>query len=98
MLATDGSRHAPAFEFTDEVARAMQIASELCLVEDPPEEPFRSKYKAREILLKAKQGLRDTGGEVTAVTSVLAVGAKVFWWRFGLPVLRLGTRSPYGFS
>lgn len=60
--------HAPAFEEKreDEVASLMEISRKLCLVQDPDEEPFRSKYKAREALLKAKQSLvnltRDGGG------------------------------------
>lgn len=54
-------RHAPAFEDTreseDEVKTLMEISRKLCLVEDPPAEPFRSKYKAREALQKARQSL-----------------------------------------
>lgn len=50
--------HAPAFEENreeNEVASLMEISRKLCLVEDPDEEPFRSKYKAREALKKARQ-------------------------------------------
>lgn len=54
-------QHAPAFEDAreseDEVKTLMEISRKLCLVEDPPSEPFRSKYKAREALLKARQSL-----------------------------------------
>lgn len=59
-----GSRHAPAYEEThgleDEIATLMEISRKLCLVEDPPSEPFRSKYKAREALTKARQLAVDT--------------------------------------
>lgn len=71
------SRHAPAFEEMhgkeDEVATLMEVSRKLCLVEDPPSEPFRSKYKAREALTKARQLLvgvvednrgGDGGGDV----------------------------------
>ena len=53
--------HAPAFEEKreDEVASLMEISRKLCMVQDPDEEPFRSKYKAREALLKARQSLVD---------------------------------------
>lgn len=61
--------HAPAFEENREeaeVASLMEISRKLCLVEDPDEEPFRSKYKAREALKKARQILvtlqRGDGG------------------------------------
>lgn len=64
------SGHAPAFEQKreDEVASLMEISRKLCLVQDPDEEPFRSKYKARVALLKARQSLVDlpresSGGE-----------------------------------
>lgn len=54
-------QHAPAFEDSreneDDVKTLMEISRKLCLVEDPPNEPFRSKYKAREALLKARQSL-----------------------------------------
>lgn len=69
MGALDGSGHAPAFEEKDEIARAVELASKLCLVEDPPSEPFRSKYKAREALRIARQRLLENG-EITAVCVV----------------------------
>lgn len=62
-------QHAPAYEETreDEVTNLMEIARKLCLVQDPEQEPFRSKYKAREALTKARQTLvslrsEDGGG------------------------------------
>lgn len=61
--SNDQQRHAPAFEGMDEVEEAMRLASELCLIEDPPEEPFRSKYKARDALKKARRSLTETGSE-----------------------------------
>lgn len=59
------SNHAPAFEEKrdDEVASLMEISRKLCLVQDPDEEPFRSKYKAREALTKARQSLVDLSRE-----------------------------------
>lgn len=54
---------APAFEPKDEIAKALEVASELCAVEDPQSEPFRSKYKAREVLRKVRQKL--AAGEIT---------------------------------
>lgn len=55
--------NAPAFEPKDEIAKSLEVASELCAVEDPQSEPFRSKYKAREVLRKVRQKLAT--GEIT---------------------------------
>lgn len=55
MATSDTEQHASTLDLKGEIARVMEIASDLCLVEDPPEEPFRSKYKARDVLIKAKQ-------------------------------------------
>lgn len=65
MGSSDGaavgvSPHAPAFEGDNDVARALERALELCDIEDPVSEPFRSKYKARDELKKVKHRL-ETG-------------------------------------
>lgn len=73
------SSHAPAFEEKreDEVASLMEISRKLCLVQDPVEEPFRSKYKAREALMKARQIIidltREGGGGVDVSRGCTAV-------------------------
>lgn len=71
MTDSDAKQHAPALDAKGEVARAMEMAADLCLIEDPPEEPFRSKYKARDLLIKAKQShAREAkGGEVSELCS-----------------------------
>ncbi|CAM9645005.1 unnamed protein product, partial [Ectocarpus sp. 8 AP-2014] len=95
-------RHAPAFEDTreseDEVKTLMEISRKLCLVEDPPAEPFRSKYKAREALQKARQNLvgqlgQQDGGaggaeEVTSAAAAAAAGrVAVIDYRLGVIAL-----------
>ena len=64
MEALEEPGQAPAFEPNDEIAQALEIASELCLVEDPVEEPYRSKYKARETLRKAKRSVETDNAAV----------------------------------
>lgn len=79
--------HAPAFEEKreDEVASLMEISRKLCLVEDPDEEPFRSKYRAREALKKARQSLldgllrEDSGGGGAGVSRASVAGKLWFW-------------------
>lgn len=96
MTTSDAKQHATILDPKGEVARAMEIASDLCLVEDPPEEPFRSKYKARDVLTKAKQshareaasGSAAVSGpcglwvvrEVLGVVSVLSPGNEGVRW------------------
>lgn len=80
MATSDTQRHAPAFNPKSEVARAIEIASDLCLIEDPPEEPFRSKYKARDVLIKAKQShAREAATGSGAVSGLVACGC---WGQF----------------
>lgn len=44
-------------EIEVEVSQALATASELCRVEDPISEPYRSKYEARELLMGIKRKL-----------------------------------------
>ncbi|CAN0443235.1 unnamed protein product, partial [Ectocarpus sp. 12 AP-2014] len=101
-------QHAPAFEDTresdDEVKTLMEISRKLCLVEDPPAEPFRSKYKAREALQKARQSLvgqlgqQDGGaggaGEVTSAAAAAAAGrVAIIDYRLGVIALAVEENS-----
>ncbi|CBJ28687.1 conserved unknown protein [Ectocarpus siliculosus] len=101
-------QHAPAFEDTreseDEVKTLMEISRKLCLVEDPPAEPFRSKYKAREALQKARQNLvgqlgQQHGGaggaeEVTSAAAAAAAGrVAVIDYRLGVIALAVEENS-----
>ncbi|CAM9495753.1 unnamed protein product [Scytosiphon promiscuus] len=101
--STSQRRHAPAFEKThvkeDEVATLMQISRKLCLVEDPSTEPFRSKYKAREALTKARQlevgaleaGRSGSGGEDAGSTA--AAAGRVALIDYGLGVIALAVEE-----
>ncbi len=82
-------QHAPAYEETreDEVKNLMEMARKLCLVEDPEQEPYRSKYKAREALTKARHTLvgllSEDGGHVGVSRSssqVVAHGPSAGSW------------------
>ncbi|CAM9942424.1 unnamed protein product, partial [Ectocarpus sp. 4 AP-2014] len=97
-------QHAPAFEDTrgseDEVKTLMEISRKLCLVEDPPAEPFRSKYKAREALQKARQilvgqpGQQDGGaGGAEEVTSAALARVVIIDYRLGVIALAVEENS-----
>lgn len=47
-----------------EVSQALSTASELCSVEDPISEPYRSKYEARELLTGIKRKLEGIAPKV----------------------------------
>lgn len=68
---------APSFEPKDEIAEALEIASELCRLEDPVAEPYRSKYKARETLERAKRSLEN--GKATVRKECVSV-RKMLWF------------------
>ncbi|CAM9425840.1 unnamed protein product [Pylaiella littoralis] len=96
--------HAPAFEENreDEVANLIEISRKLCLVEDPDEEPFRSKYKAREALKKARQILvilhREGSGDgrgvgVTAAAAAAAGRVALIDYRLGVIALAVEEHS-----
>lgn len=77
MGATKGiDQSAPAFagfKYGIEVAQvALESAEELCNVEDPETEPFRSKYKARAALKAAKDGLLALDGGSDDITSAVS--------------------------
>lgn len=74
MATSDTGHHASTLDPEGEVARAMEIASDLCLVEDPPGEPFQSKYKARDVLIKAKQARQAASGSAAVRMGLWLVG------------------------
>lgn len=80
MTTSDTEHHASTLDSKGEVARAMEIASDLCLVEDPPGEPFQSKYKARDVLIKAKQAREAASGSAAVRVVLWLVGGGGSSW------------------
>lgn len=96
---------APSLGMEEGVSRALSEASELCGVEDPPSEPFRSKYKAREILVEAKRKAAAVAWEVRkghnarfrVVETEPRFSTSTVAGRFGpCPVLVLSTNQLHG--